>query len=67
MGPPDEDKCDLRPVYIEYNHKEGVVSTIVISGEVLVLNAELPPFKLTLFGALWNNLIKKLEFPPQTP
>lgn len=64
---PDEDKCDLRPVYIEYNHKEGFVSTIVISGEACVLNAELPPFKLTLFGALWNNLIKKLEFPPHTP
>ena len=61
------DKCDLRPVYIEYNHKAGFPSTIVISGEAYVLNAELPPFKLTLFRALWDNLISKLEFPPQTP
>ena len=64
---PDENKCDLRPVYIEYNHKEGFLGTMVISGEAYVLNAELPPFKLTLFGALWDNLISKLEFPPQTP
>ena len=64
---PDENKCYLSPVYIEYNHKEGFVSTIVISGEACVLNAELPPFKLTLFGALWDNLISKLEFPPHTP
>ena len=64
---PDESKCDLRPVYIECNHKEGFLSTIVISGEAYVLNAELPPFKLTLFGALWDNLISKREFPPQTP
>ena len=55
---PDENKCALRPVYIEYNHKEGFVSTIDISREASVFNAELPPFKLTLFGALWDNLIK---------
>ena len=64
---PDENKCDLRPVYIEYNHKAGVAETIAIAGEAYVLNAELPPFKLTLFGALLDNLIGKLEFPPQTP
>lgn len=63
---PDQNKCDLRPVYVEYNHKEGVAETIVIAGEDLVLNAE-QPFKLTLFGALWDNLVGKLEFPPQTP
>jgi len=64
---PDENKCDLRAVYIEYNHKEGFVSTIVISGEDLVLNATQPAFKLKLFGELWDNLIGTLEFPPQTP
>ena len=64
---PDEDKCDLRPVYVEYNHKEGVADCIVIAGEDLVLNATQPAFKLKLFGELWDNLIGKLEFPPQTP
>ena len=62
---PDENKC-FHPVYIEYNHKEGFVA-LLSSREASVLNAELPPFKLTLFGALWDNLISKLEFPPQTP
>ena len=60
---PDESKCDLRPVYVEYNHKEGGV----IAGEDLVLNATEPAFKLKLFGELWDNLIGTLQFPPQTP
>ena len=55
---PDENKCDLRPVYIEYNHKEGVADCIVIAGEDLVLNATEPAFKLKLFGArTWMTLM----------
>ena len=64
---PDENKCDLSPVYVEYNHKEGVAETIVVAEEDLVLNATEPAFKLKPFGELWDNLIGKLEFPPQTP
>ena len=61
MDTPDESKCDLLPVYVEYDHKTRKVECVVILGDHLVLNAELPCFKKRSFYALWDNLIPKVR------